>query len=151
MKKQRRRVRRGGNPAKQKPRRQKKEPGLVHSITGYYHGGAPGRFPGSLILPQSEVNSRFTAELLEEADGDMSAVYRRDRAYLTSSLVTARRYAMMYPTGHGAVYEVEPIGRLEPDPDYPPGECYMVERARVVRVVKLGRAAFQRDRAFELA
>ncbi|HEY4529340.1 MAG TPA: hypothetical protein VIG97_03275 [Luteimonas sp.] len=54
-------------------------------------------------------------------------------------LTTDRNAALLYAAAQrrGVIYEVEPIGTLEPDPDCDtPGLSWQCERARVLRVIK---------------
>lgn len=101
----------------------------------YYHGGPPGLHVGDLILPPSETGVPSCSEF------GAAAVHRNDRVYLCTDINGAYLFAAMHPSGKGRVYEVEPIGGVEPDPDYngPPGESVQVPRARIVRVIPLGR------------
>ena len=75
----------------------------------YYHGGAPGL---KIILPSNQTGAPTTA------DYGAHGVCRRDRVYITTSMHAALIFAAMHPSDRGVVYEVEPIGALEPDPDY---------------------------------
>jgi hypothetical protein len=65
-------------------------------------------------------------------------VIQRDRVYLTSDPDEACVFAAMNPSGMlGWVYEVEPFGDTEPDPDYTgPASVVSCTRARVRRVVR---------------
>lgn len=95
----------------------------------YYHGGPAGRQVGAFLLPPTATRARSLAEF------GAAAVCRRDRVYVT----TDRNAALLYAAGHrrGVIYEVEPVGTLEPDPDCnTPGLSWQCERARVVRVIK---------------
>ena len=70
--------------------------------------------------------------LKKEADG---VVLREDRVFVT----TSRDAALLYASGwrRGVIYEVEPIGLLEPDPDCSmPGLSWQCEKARVLRIIK---------------
>lgn len=99
----------------------------------YYHGGLPGRARGTFLLPPNFTKVRSMARLLkEEADG---VVLREDRVFVT----TSRDAALMFASGwrRGVIYEVEPIGLLEPDPDCSmPGLSWQCEKARVLRIIK---------------
>lgn len=98
----------------------------------YYHGGAPGRQRGAYILPPSITGAACTADHVAKTDG----VARRDRVYVTTSF----NAALLYAGGHrrGVIYEVEPDGELEPDPDCnEPGLSYQCARARIRKVLKV--------------
>lgn len=98
----------------------------------FFHGGVRGLRRGGVILPP-----RITG-VPSNADYGAEGVCRRDRVYLVDELDQARIFAILAPpVGHGDVYEVEPLGEQEPDPDYSgPGECLQAELAKVVRVVE---------------
>lgn len=98
----------------------------------YFHGGIPGMKPGALILPPATTGTERTlAEYSEQLGGEH---VRRDRVYLATARDVAKAYAAFYPDG--ALYEVEPRGALEPDPDcYVPGLSWQCEAAVVLAVV----------------
>lgn len=106
-------------------------------MTTYYHGGVPGLSAGDLLLPPAETGERSQADL---GNGKC----RRDRVYLTTVPVVASMMAAAWRIDtadvSGDVYEVEPLGEVEPDPDYsgPAGESVQVPRALVIRLVKMG-------------
>jgi len=108
-------------------------------MTTYYHGGPAGRQRGAFILPPAVTGAPTTADFGAEA------VCRRDRVYVT----TNQNAALLYAAGHrrGVVYQVEPEGELEVDPDCTlPGLSFQCARARIVRVVKPGPAALDQAR-----
>lgn len=97
-----------------------------------FHGGTRKLHRGGVLLPPDRSGASTTA------DFGASAACRRDRVYLTTDLEAARLFAIMAPPkGNGSVYEVEPIGELEVDPDYlsDEGAAYAAPMARVLRVV----------------
>ncbi|MET9819621.1 hypothetical protein [Streptomyces sp. NPDC006355] len=97
----------------------------------YFHGGVPGLVRGDLLLPPvvTGVERTLTADVLA-----MGGQARRDRVYVTTGREVARVYAALRPDG--ALYEVEPVGELEADPDCQvAGVSYECPAARVVRVV----------------
>lgn len=99
------------------------------TTTRYYHGGQKGLKAGDFIQPPNETNVRHT--LFEYGTG-AAGVARRDRVYATPDHHCAVMYAALHPSG-GAVYEVEPVGTLEPDPDCTePGLSWACDRARIV-------------------
>lgn len=105
---------------------------MATSEVRYFHGGIPGLRPGDLILPPATTGTaRTLAEYAEQLGGDH---VRRDRVYLATGRDVARAYAAFYPDG--ALYTVEPVGELEPDPDcYVPGLSWQCASATVLTVV----------------
>ena len=62
-------------------------------------------------------------------------MHRRDRVYVTTSQAAALLYAASVK--RGVLYECEPMGGLEPDPDcLVPGLSWQCEKARVIRRIK---------------
>lgn len=96
----------------------------------YFHGGFPGLKPGNFILPPTLTKAPSCSQF------GATGVHRTDRVYLCTHQIGALIYAVLYPTGKGVVYECEPVGEVEPDPDWtgPAGVSVQVEKARVVRV-----------------
>jgi rifampin ADP-ribosylating transferase len=95
----------------------------------YYHGGRPGRQRGAYLLPPSVTGS------LSLADFGAAGVCRKDRVYVVTSYAAALLYATGQPGG--VVYEVDPIGVLEPDPDCDmAGLSFSCERAKALKCVK---------------
>jgi len=97
----------------------------------YWHGGFPGLRPGDLILPATESGAVRTLTAWGSLPGYDADHVRPDRVHLTTERASARVFAAAYPDG--ALYQVEPIGETEPDPDAP-DEAIRCERARVVTV-----------------
>jgi hypothetical protein len=115
----------------------------------FFHGGVRGLAVGDYIVPALEINAASVS-------GDLGARYRRDRVYVTTSEAAAREYAgLTIPPAliearrrglppadvlglglglGGAVYEVEPVGPLEPDADEA-DHSWECQRARIARVV----------------
>lgn len=95
----------------------------------YFHGG-PAGLRGE-ILPPERTGAATTA------DYGAAHVCRRDRVYL----LTDPELAIVYAAGAisqrpGWVYEVEPVGDVEPDADWlgPEGASVCARRARIRRV-----------------
>lgn len=122
------------------------ETGAVQPL---FHGGCPGLRTGDLILPADDVGTASVS-------GDRGAPYRTDRVYVTTDLSLARSYAGIYASpkairdqlagrlpslrelSYGDVYEVEPLGPLEPDLDYEtPDLSFQTTQARVLRVIEM--------------
>jgi hypothetical protein len=96
-----------------------------------FHGGVRRLHRGDVILPPAKTGAASTA------DYGAAHVCRRDRVYLTTDEGVAEIFACCYPAGRGDLYEVEPIGELEPDPDCNElGLGFQAPMARVLRVVK---------------
>lgn len=95
----------------------------------YYHGGARGRDRGAMLLPPTMTGAPSLSQF------GAAGVCRRDRVYVTTNFHAALLYAAA--NRKGVVYEVEPIGDLEPDPDCSqPGLAFQCPRAKVLKVIK---------------
>jgi hypothetical protein len=103
----------------------------------YYHGGMPDLRSGTQIFSKNEAARRGMTgpwTLRPEAQH-----YSPDRVYFTTDLDLARSFAhaLQTPSGRGYLYEVQPIGAVEVDPDYSGfNDVFMAPSARVVRVVQ---------------
>lgn len=122
---------------------------VVHLAPGtvFWHGGAAGRRPGDLLLPPDRSSATNTTADHAPEEAGTTGRARRDRVYLT----TAHDWATLYACSHGKngrIYEVEPIGDLEVDPDYEgPGlASFQVTEARVITVAVPTRAQHLRAR-----
>lgn len=92
----------------------------------FFHGGIKGLRRGDMILPPEQTGAPSLARF------DSRDFCRQDRAYITTDKATAIIYAACLPKP-GAVYEVEPIGVVEPDPDCKmSGLSFMCPKARVL-------------------
>lgn len=108
--------------------------------TRLWHGGIPGLRVGDIIRPPDPGDTRHLVDGCPECDarkrGSTTLMHGpvAGRVYVTSSREYARIYAAGYP--RGALYQVEPIGNLEADPEAGPGGAvsWMVAEARVVCV-----------------
>ena len=124
-------------------------------MTGpYFHGGVPGLRPGALILPPTVTGAGSTADYLDAGTEVAEAarrVYRPDRVYLTTDVEVARMWAGLHPSGTdrrgGDVYRVEPVGKVEPDPDYRGGDgasvCCPSARVSGIVATGVGRAKYR--------
>lgn len=95
-----------------------------------YHGGNRGLRVGEFILPPRVTGKNCTSDIIA------NQVHRRDRVYITPDMAAASMYASVHerPT----VYEVMPVGDLEPDPDcFCPGLSSACSRAKIVAVHKV--------------
>lgn len=107
-------------------------------MTAYFHGGIPGLAIGSDLLPPSVTGRTDSTAKIARDHFDTDYV-REDRVFLGRTVEIASLYAAMYPDPDGGwVYECEPVGAVELDPDYTgddPSDSVQVERAVVVRVI----------------
>lgn len=100
----------------------------------YFHGGAPGFKVGGLLLPPDRSGTTRTLSRYAAQVPDSEHAQRRDVVYLTAVRDVARAYAAFHPDG--ALYEAEPHGVLEPDPDHAvPGVSWQCPEAVILRVV----------------
>ncbi|MEP6893393.1 MAG: hypothetical protein ABI927_06390 [Gaiellaceae bacterium] len=106
-------------------------------VGGWFHGGVRGLEPGALLLPPVVTGAPSMADYLPA--GPDASLIRRDRVYIARRVEDALVYAGLQ-LGGGDLYEVEPVGELEPDGDYKGNDGYSVQTvaARVVRVVRRG-------------
>jgi hypothetical protein len=107
----------------------------------YYHGGNRGLKVGGYVLPPSMTEAR-------DAPHDL---HRKDRVYVTAELTDAQFFAAA--SQDPVVYEVEPVGDLEDDPDCRlPGRSYACERAKIIAVHKIpGKAIKKAQKKMMLA
>jgi hypothetical protein len=99
-------------------------------VTKYYHGGSVGirRF-GHVLAPA-------LTGVLSTADTGAHGVCRKDRVYVTTDINAAKLFASA--TKQPCVYEVEPIGTLEDDPDCnQKGFSFQCEKAKVKRIYRM--------------
>lgn len=92
----------------------------------YFHGGPRGL--KGFVLPAIVTSAPSCSSY------GGAGIHRRDRVYVTTDPHTALMYACGQPKS-GSVYVVEPIGHLEPDPDWlgEPGGSMQCERAAIVK------------------
>jgi hypothetical protein len=97
----------------------------------YYHGGNRGLSVDGYILPPSVTKVKAAPDY-----ATMGGLHRKDRVYVTTVLTDAQLFAAgnQLPI----VYEVEPEGALEDDPDCRiPGRSYTCEKAKIIRIRKV--------------
>lgn len=111
----------------------------------YFHGGVPGLALGDRLLAPSVTGVRAAIDYADVAGVDPAAAsrVRRDRIYLSTMIEAAAIFAAFHPSGRGELYEVDPVGPVEPDPDYSgaPGESVQVAEGIVRR--RLGPLSFE--------
>ena len=101
-----------------------------------FHGGPAGL---TEILPPRVTGAVMSTGAIRP---DLATA---DRVYLTSDERAARFFAAMAPARNVCVYEVEPLGDLEHDPDCnEPGLSYAAPSARVIRAFPLSASARNR-------
>ena len=105
-----------------------------------WHGGAPGRRPGDLLLPPDQTGGEYTRLRMALEEGQKEIAQRHDRVYLTTDKQLAWAFASMWTPdgtqhGGGALYRVE-ADVLEPDEDLLSleGVSYQSPQARIVAV-----------------
>lgn len=102
-------------------------------MTTYFHGGVPGLRVGQYLLPPTITKSKSLS------DYGAAEVHRTDRVYVTTRKSAALIYAASVK--NGVIYECEPAGEIEPDPDCSlPGLSWQCEKAKVLRIIKLQKA-----------
>lgn len=105
--------------------------------TGWWHGGP--HIVGTHILPAAVTGVRGTGQITADLPDSATAVDDR-KVCVTNN----RNAALLFAAAHRTpwIYEVEPLGDLEPDPDYTPGpdgdpfRSMRCDRALIVRRFK---------------
>lgn len=106
----------------------------------YWHGGRPGIKRGAYLLPPSITKAPSCSEF------GAAGVHRKDRVYITTQQVAAILFAA--GVKNGVIYECEPLGAIEADPDCKvPGLSFQCEKARVVRAIKVKKSDIEVARA----
>jgi hypothetical protein len=95
-------------------------------VKPYFHGGNGGLEVGGYILPPSITGA--------PQNGDVPAHIRRnDRIYMVRNFTEAAPWAAHHPKP--IVYEVEPDGSIEDDPDVDtPGISFQCQKAKIVAI-----------------
>lgn len=110
---------------------------MNEKIVAYFHGGDRGLQVGDYILPQSETG----------VVGMSHPNYRKDRAYITPSIVDAYFYASKPDHKKPVVYVVKPDGDIEPDPDCQrPGGSFACAKAKVIALKKVPGKVIKKNR-----
>jgi rifampin ADP-ribosylating transferase len=111
----------------------------------YFHGGYGQLKVGDLVLPPIQTKAPSLARF------GGHDVCDRSKVYVCTMQEGALLYACMHPSGHGKVYEVEPIGDLQEDPDArSEGFSFSCDRARVVRVIRVKGKTIKRVQKYML-
>lgn len=105
-----------------------------------WHGGAPGRAKGDLVLPPVRTGLSFTRRQMAIESGQSQIGQRLDRVYVTTDRQLAEAYASLWSldgvrSGGGSLYQVQ-AADLEPDEDLVslPGVSFQAPRATVISV-----------------
>ena len=101
------------------------------SITRYFYGSNRGLKVGEYILPPL-VTGRDSL-----ANYGAHKVCRKDRVYVSVAQTDAQGFACRSENKDPVVYEVEPEGELEADPDCASGVSFACEKAKIVAVHKI--------------
>lgn len=110
----------------------------------WWHGGVPNLSVGSVLKPPRETKTTYTSpfsETSDDADTKAAAEVRQRRVYITSDYLFAEFFACAWgipqglDAGTGWMYRVEPLDRLEGDPDDAAGTSRAVRRCKVVEVL----------------
>lgn len=106
-----------------------------------YHGGAPGRRRGDLLLPPSKTGLTRTTRTESVRAGFGNVTQRNDRVYVTTDRELAHACAGVWTAdgvsvGGGVLYRVQAFGDLEPDEDLPGlGISFQLPGAVVLAVI----------------
>jgi GNAT superfamily N-acetyltransferase len=126
-------------------RRKREDAAAQRAATRYWHGGRAGLEPGTILIPRAEAE-RTGADLThyELQRGYGRSVTDPERVYFASQREFARGFAGRLQgrdreTGvvfqHGSLYEVEPLGAIDIDPDFAAGGVsWCAPRARILAV-----------------
>jgi hypothetical protein len=102
----------------------------------FYHGGRAGLQPGGYILSPAERGAQSATLVIAARSGVLEQVrelYDPGRVYVCDSVDWALAFAFARFGPRAAVYQVEPAGTVERDPDYE--VTYHCERARIIGMV----------------
>ena len=98
-------------------------------VTRYFHGGNRGLKVGDYISPPSVTGSASAS------DFGAQSVHRKDRVYFTTNKTSAQLFAS--GNREPIVYEVEPEGEIEPDPDCKSGDLFASAKAKITAIHKI--------------
>jgi hypothetical protein len=113
--------------------------------TRYFHGGNKGLRVGEYLLPPATTKAESTSQLV-----DTCGKHRTDRVYVTTVFTDAQMFAA--PNRKPVVYEVEPEGSLEDDPDSKlSGRSYACEKAKIISIHKVPSKVIKKVRQVALS
>lgn len=94
----------------------------------FYHGGPKGL---KTILPPSRSGAKSSARY-----GEIFKICKTSKVYVTTEYAAAAMYASCHRKG--SIYEVEPIGKLEHDPDCSePGVSFECDEVKILSETRL--------------
>jgi len=88
-------------------------------------------------------------EAVPGADFADHPLHERKRVYVSTALAHAHFFASRRPDP--VVYEVEPEGAIQPDPDCSVGVSFTCPKAKIVAILEIPRAEIEKYRAMMLA
>jgi hypothetical protein len=103
--------------------------GNANPVTRYFHGGNRGLKVGDYILPASATRRASASDFGAEK------THQKDRVYVSTNPSHAQFFASA--SRDPVVYEVEPEGELEPDPDCRTGVSFACSKAKIISVHKI--------------
>ena len=106
----------------------------------YFHGGNRGLRIGDYILPP---------EIQPEADFAAHPLHRQDRVYVSIRLADAHFFGSA--KRNPIVYEVEPEGEIEPDPDCNVGVSFTCPKAKIVAIHEIPKEEIEKYREMMIA
>ncbi len=130
-------------------RRKAERRATAQGVTGpYWHGGAPGRKVGDILLSRRAAEAQHAVSTTHGLQkGYAFGITDPDRVYFSSRRDFARSFAARQITSdresgivfqRGSLYRVEPIGAVEPDPDFSGSDVSWCAPAARVTAVEEG-------------
>lgn len=115
---------------------------MTHSSSGttatFWHGGAPGLSIGDVIIPRDELplsNLDRHLAMINEDPTDTGRVYITTNRKFAIAWAIRRSNSPFKGARTGSVYRVDPIGQVDPDPDFPAAAgSYVADRAVILDV-----------------
>lgn len=107
-------------------------------VARYFHGANHGLNVGDYILPPSVTGRNSTS------DFGARIVHRKNRVYVSTRQSDAEFFASASPKP--IVYEVEPEGELEPDPDCISGVSFACPKAKIISIHKISGKIIKKHR-----